>query len=48
MGRGKAVNVCRVVIRAVSGAVARMQMLENISEHLAAAKTPGYKKDGHL
>lgn len=29
---------------AVSGAVARMQMLENISEHLAAAKTPGYKK----
>ncbi|MCK4503700.1 MAG: flagellar hook basal-body protein [Desulfuromonadales bacterium] len=29
---------------AVSGAVARMQMLDNISEHLAAAKTPGYKK----
>jgi flagellar basal body rod protein FlgG len=29
---------------AISGAVARMQMLENISEHLAAAKTPGYKK----
>jgi len=29
---------------AISGAVARMQRLENISEHLAAAKTPGYKK----
>ena len=29
---------------AISGAVARMQMLENISEHLAAAKVPGYKK----
>lgn len=29
---------------AISGAVGRMQMLENISEHLAAAKTPGYKK----
>lgn len=29
---------------AVSGAVARMQMLNNISEHLASAKTPGYKK----
>ncbi|NOQ41427.1 MAG: flagellar basal-body rod protein FlgF, partial [Desulfuromusa sp.] len=29
---------------AISGAVARMQMLENISEHLAAVKTPGYKK----
>jgi len=29
---------------AISGAVARMQMLDNISEHLAAAKTPGYKK----
>ena len=29
---------------AISGAVSRMQMLENISEHLAAAKTPGYKK----
>jgi len=29
---------------AISGAVARMQMLENISEQLAAAKTPGYKK----
>jgi flagellar basal body rod protein FlgG len=29
---------------AISGAVARMQMLGNISEHLAAAKTPGYKK----
>lgn len=29
---------------AISGAVARMQMLENIAEHLAAAKTPGYKK----
>ena len=29
---------------AISGAVARMQMLENISAHLAAAKTPGYKK----
>ncbi|MDA3904170.1 MAG: flagellar hook-basal body protein [Desulfuromusa sp.] len=29
---------------AISGAVARMQMLENISEHLASAKTPGYKK----
>ena len=30
---------------AISGAVARMQMLNNISEHLAAAKTPGYKKE---
>lgn len=30
---------------AISGAVARMQMLENISEHLASAKVPGYKKD---
>jgi flagellar basal body rod protein FlgG len=29
---------------AISGAVARMQMLDNISVHLAAAKTPGYKK----
>ena len=29
---------------AISGAVARMQMLENITEHLAAAKTPGHKK----
>ncbi len=29
---------------AVSGAVSRMQLLNNISEHLAAAKTPGYKK----
>ncbi len=29
---------------AISGAVARMQMLNNISVHLAAAKTPGYKK----
>lgn len=29
---------------AISGAVARMQMMENISEHLAATKTPGYKK----
>lgn len=29
---------------AISGAVARMQMLENISERLASAKTPGYKK----
>ncbi|MDX2481888.1 MAG: flagellar hook basal-body protein [Desulfuromusa sp.] len=29
---------------AISGAVARMQMLENISEHLAAVKTPGYKR----
>ncbi len=29
---------------AISGAVARMQMMNNISEHLAAAKTPGYKK----
>lgn len=29
---------------AVSGAIARMQMLDNISEHLAATKTPGYKK----
>ncbi len=29
---------------AISGAVGRMQMLENISEHLAAVKTPGYKK----
>jgi flagellar basal body rod protein FlgG len=29
---------------AISGAVARMQMLENISEHLASVKTPGYKK----
>ncbi len=29
---------------AISGAVARMQMLENISEHLASAKVPGYKK----
>ncbi|WP_321367242.1 flagellar hook basal-body protein [uncultured Desulfuromusa sp.] len=30
---------------AISGAVARMQMLENISEHLASAKVPGYKKE---
>ncbi len=30
---------------AISGATARMQMLENIAEHLAAAKTPGYKKE---
>jgi len=30
---------------AISGAVARMQMLDTISEHLAAAKTPGYKKE---
>ncbi len=29
---------------AISGAVARMQMLDNISERLAAVKTPGYKK----
>ncbi len=29
---------------AISGAVGRMQMLDTISEHLAAAKTPGYKK----
>ena len=29
---------------AISGAVARMQMLENISEHLASTKVPGYKK----
>lgn len=29
---------------AISGAVARMQRLEILSEHLAAAKTPGYKK----
>jgi len=29
---------------AISGAVARLQMLNNISEHLAATKTPGYKK----
>ena len=29
---------------AISGAVSRMQMLDNISVHLAAAKTPGYKK----
>ena len=29
---------------AISGAVARMHMLDNISVHLAAAKTPGYKK----
>lgn len=29
---------------AISGAVSRMQMLENITEHIAAAKTPGYKK----
>ncbi len=29
---------------AISGAVARMHMLENISEQLAAAKTPGYKE----
>jgi flagellar basal body rod protein FlgG len=29
---------------AISGAVARMQMLENISENLAAVKIPGYKK----
>lgn len=30
---------------AISGAVARMQMLENISEHLASTKVPGYKKE---
>lgn len=30
---------------AISGAVARMTMLENISEHLASAKVPGYKKE---
>ncbi|SDZ73862.1 flagellar basal-body rod protein FlgG [Desulfuromusa kysingii] len=30
---------------AISGAVARMQMLENISERLAAVKVPGYKKE---
>lgn len=29
---------------AISGAVARMHMLDNISEHLASARTPGYKK----
>lgn len=29
---------------AVSGAIARMQMLENISENLASSKIPGYKK----
>lgn len=29
---------------ALSGAIGRMQMMDNISEHLAAAKTPGYKK----
>ncbi len=29
---------------ALSGAVSRMHMLDNISEHLAAVKTPGYKK----
>ena len=29
---------------AVSGAIARMQMLENISEHLAATKTTAYKR----
>ena len=29
---------------AISGAVARMQMLGNITEQLAAVKTPGYKK----
>lgn len=29
---------------AVSGAVSRMRMLENITEHIAAARTPGYKK----
>jgi flagellar basal body rod protein FlgG len=29
---------------AISGAVGRMEMMNNISEHLAAAKTPGYKK----
>lgn len=29
---------------AISGAVARMQKLDNISEHLASARTPGYKK----
>ena len=30
---------------AISGAVARMRMMDTISEHLAAAKTPGYKKE---
>jgi len=29
---------------AISGAVARMHMLDTISVHLAAVKTPGYKK----
>jgi flagellar basal body rod protein FlgG len=29
---------------AISGAVGRMEMMNNISEHLAAAKTSGYKK----
>ena len=29
---------------AISGAVARMHKLDNISEHLASARTPGYKK----
>ncbi len=29
---------------ALSGAVARMHILDNISEHLASARTPGYKK----
>ena len=29
---------------AISGAVGRMQMLDTISEQLAAVKTPGYKK----
>ncbi len=29
---------------ALSGAIARMHKLDNISEHLASARTPGYKK----
>lgn len=29
---------------AISGAVARMHNLDNISEHLASTRTPGYKK----
>lgn len=29
---------------AISGAMARMRMMDNITEHLAGARTPGYKK----